>query len=106
MNAAAKWNQHRTEEFQAALAQLLAKIKTAAEDQFLYNEKENLPRGIVKPEYSYEHAIKNGVVAAMSSRNRYCCEKAVELAIHILEDSNCHGEAKALSEVSSETTIA
>ncbi len=75
---------------------MLAEIKTAAEGQFNYNEEVNLKRGIVLPEDSVEHAIKNGVVHAISAHLKWDCEKAIDWAHTILEDSNCTNEAMAL----------
>lgn len=102
MSTYLKGTDQRHKEFNEKLAKLLAEIKTAAEGQFRYNETENLPRKIVLPEDSVEHAIKNGIVHAINSHLHWDCFAAIDWAHSILEDANCHPEAKALLESSKE----
>lgn len=92
----------RHKEFNDKLAKLLTEIKTAAEGQFAYNENENLRRKIITPEESVEHAIKHGTVHAINSYLHWDCFAAIDWAHTILEDANCHTEAKALMESSKE----
>ena len=88
--------QQSIEYFESQLDFLLAKIKERAKSQFDYNWKSNVPAEIVKPVECAEHALNNGLVSAISSFNSFDCDKTIRFAHHILEDSNCHTEAREL----------
>lgn len=102
MSTYLKGTNQRHKEFNNKLAKLLGEIKTAAEGQFHHNETENLKRGILLPEDSVENAIKNGTVHAINTHLHWDCLAAIDWSHSILEDANCHPEAKALLEASKE----
>ncbi len=83
------------------MEKLLDAINQKVSSQFRYNEEENLKRGIALPEDSVEHAIQHGLVHAISAHYKWSCYHAIEFAVAILEDSNCHSEAKVLADFAS-----
>jgi hypothetical protein len=89
----------RKSEFETELAKLLAGIKSAAESQFAYNEKTNLPAGIVAAGESVHCAILCGVASGWNTWQGWDCEQAITVAHDILEDANCHTEAARLRAV-------
>lgn len=98
MSTHLKGTDQRYKELNDKLEKLIQQIRATAEGQFRYNETVNLPRGIVLPEDSVEHAIKNGTVHAINTHLKWDCDAAIDWAHSILEDANCHSEAKALLE--------
>jgi len=86
----------RCAEFNTALAGLLAEISRAAYAQFDYNEKTKIPQGIIQPEESAGGAIRHGVIHAVNMAGEWDTENAIQYAHDILEDANCHAEARRL----------
>ena len=66
--------------------------------QHYYDACNNVPQGILTEAQvnTGRHAIRRGTVSALSALNRYDCLETVRIATDLLEDSNCHAEAKAL----------
>lgn len=83
-------------DFKAALDALLRRIEENATRQFIYNEKTNVPRGIMPPQDSIPFAIRSGVASAVNSAAEWDCQNAIDYAHDILEDANCHEHARAL----------
>jgi hypothetical protein len=81
----------------AQLNVLIESLNKRFRDQLQYNIDYNLLAGLVKKEDLVNHAIENALVGTASKFNQWDCEKAIRFAHHILEDSNCHGEAKELN---------
>jgi hypothetical protein len=86
----------RRVQFEADLAALLSSITGKARRQFEYNEQTNIPAGIVEPDRSVCMALRHGVASGWCGVNHWSCEAAIELAEAVLEDANCHSEARAL----------
>ena len=86
----------RRVQFEADLAALVSSITGKARRQFEYNETTNIPDRIVEPDRSVISAIRHGVASGWCGVNRWSCEAAIELAEAVLEDANCHSEARAL----------
>lgn len=85
-------------EFQDKLNSFIVKLRKCAESQFQYNLNHNIPKGIaeITLENAGEHALNCGIVSAFNSQNGFDRHAALLMAHHILEDANCHNEAKAL----------
>lgn len=86
----------RCAEFNTNLAALLSEISRSAYAQFDYNKKTNIPSGYMKPEESAANAIRHGVAKAINLAAEWDCDNAISYAEEILEDANCHEEAKAM----------
>lgn len=87
-----------TAKFGKELQDLLEEIRKRAVSQFEYNLNTNIPNkiGDITLENSANHALENGLVGAANAMNGWDCGKAIRLAYHIMEDANCHSEAKEL----------
>lgn len=83
--------------FEQKLEILLNEIKKSARNQFEYNLKSNVPAGALKIEDCAENGLIKGAVHAVSAFNKWETSKAIRFAYDILEDSNCHTEAKSLA---------
>src|SRR5690349_5981876 len=85
-------------EFNENLNSLLAEIRKRAESQYEYNFRKNVPEKIagITLENAAENALYTGLVCAVSASYKWDTDRATRLAHHILEDSNCHTEAKTL----------
>lgn len=85
-------------EFEAKLEQILRSIRERAENQFKYNLSTNIPEKIggITFDNVAQHAIDNGLVAAISQMNQWDINKALLFAHSVLEDSNAHSEANEL----------
>jgi len=85
-------------EFKTKLSELLESIQEKTLSQFEYNLQYNIPEKIGDITYSSaaQHAINTGVVSAINQMFSWDCEEAVRFAYKILEDANCHAEAKEL----------
>jgi len=86
----------RRVQFEADLAALVGGITSKARSQFEYNETTNIPAGIVEPDRGGWMALRHGVASGWCGVNHWSCEAAIELAEEVLEDANCHSEARAL----------
>jgi hypothetical protein len=84
------------DEFVSKLNKMLADIKQAAESQYKYNLKENIPSGIggITLDNAAEHAIESGTVNAIGKFIEWEPDSAILWAHHILEDNNVHDVAK------------
>lgn len=71
-------------------------IREKALDNFDYNAKENVIRGVVQPEDLVDTAYKNGVAEGLNRIAEYSSEDAVKMAVAILTAANCHREAAAV----------
>lgn len=93
-----KNKQNAIMEFDQKLNELLMSIQKRANDQFKYNLETNIPQNIagITYENAAEHAINGGIISAISKMNEWDTDKATLFAHGILEDSNCHGEAREL----------
>lgn len=80
-------------EFATKLNDLLAGIRAKAVAQFAYNVETNVPADIIAPDAAVEHAIRQGVVSAMSAFHHFDIDAAVNFAADILEDVNAHTES-------------
>jgi len=85
-------------ELNTILNSLLAEIRKRAESQYEYNLRINVPEQIagITLNNAAENALYTGLVCAVSASYKWDTDRATRLAHHILEDSNCHTEAKAL----------
>ena len=88
--------------FDIKLNDLLVSIGNGAEKQFQYNLNSNVPSGILTLEESAQHAINQGIVSAINKMFGFDCDQAIKISVDILEGTNCHREAKVLSEFISE----
>lgn len=90
--------QHAEIEFETSLDLVLRKIRERAESQFKYNLETNIPEKIggLTYENAAEHAIENGVIGGLNQMFEWDCDKAIRAAYHVMEDANCHTEAKEL----------
>lgn len=81
----------------AQLNTLIDSLNKGFREQLQYNLDINVPNGLLKENEVINHAIENALVGTASQFYGWDCERAVRFAHHILEDSNCHGEAKELN---------
>lgn len=86
------------DEFVTMLNKVLGKIKERATAQYEYNLNTNVPEKIagITLENAAENAVKNGIVSGVNAWFGWDTDEAVRLAHHLLEDCNCHTEARAL----------
>lgn len=82
--------QHATLEFEQKLNEILLNIRQAAESQFKYDLKNNIPNGIsgISFENVANHSIESGVVNAIGKFIKWEPDNAILWAHHILEDNN------------------
>jgi hypothetical protein len=71
-------------------------LRARAIAQLSYDVSTNLPKGILNRDELIENALNQGFTSGAAAYHQYGCEPAVNLAYSILEDCNCHREAKAL----------
>jgi hypothetical protein len=88
--------QSRAEQFSSTLNRLLTVIREKAQRQFEYNERTNIPTGIIKEDESVGLALEQAIVGAWNELHGWTCEDAIRLAHSVLEDANCHTEAARL----------
>ena len=88
------------DDFDAKLNKVVAKIRERAQQQYDYDIRYNVPEKIasITMENAAEHAVKSGLVSGISEWLSWDCDEAMRFAHHILEDSNCHTEAKSLAQ--------
>jgi hypothetical protein len=86
-------------EFNAMLEKVLNKIKERSVAQYDYNINANVPSriGDITMDNAAEHAVKSGIVSGTNSWLSFDCGETIRLAHHLLEDCNCHTEARALA---------
>lgn len=87
----------RQDQFSKNLEALVKSITEKATQQFLYNENTNIPQKILHSQESVSHAIKQGLVSAISQMHEYTINPQVEFCVDLLEDVNAHQEAAKLS---------
>lgn len=85
-------------EFSKKLNGFLLETRDSAMLQFEYNEATNIPQNIINPDESVRLGLQHGIAVGWNHLNGWCCESAYDLAYAILEDANCHTEARALKE--------
>jgi len=85
-------------ELQNKLDILLESIKHNIKNQFEYNLQYNIPNkiGDITHSSAAQHAINTGVVSAINKMFGWDCDEAIKFAYLVLEDANCHAEAKEL----------
>lgn len=85
-------------EFAVKIESFIAKLRKSASTQFAYNLTTNIPNNVAGITFSNaaEHALNCGIVSTFNSQNGFDCHAALLMAHHILEDANCHTEAKVL----------
>ena len=86
------------DQFVQNLNNLLTEIKKRAESQYDYNLNTNIPANIggITLENAADNAIEMGIVGGANKMFGWDCEKAIRLAYHVMEDANCHTEAREL----------
>lgn len=92
-------------EFAVKLEKLLTAIAEKAQRQFDYSLLTNVPKGVLKSDEIVDNAIDSGLVGGASHISEWGVEKTISLALDILEDSNCHTEARALSEAAAKNGV-
>ena len=88
-----------TRQFHADLDKVIAAVRGAAVAQFNYNlESRVRTTGGLRLEFAGQQAIVRGITAGWNAYSEFSCDAAITLAHSVLEDANCHREAKALIE--------
>lgn len=83
-------------EVKAEIANLAQAMEDRAVAQYNYSIKENIPRGILKPEEVGDNAVRTGIVAALTQKHEWDISLLQELCADILEDANDHETAAEL----------
>jgi hypothetical protein len=93
-----KNKQNAVMEFEMNLEKVILSIRERANNQFKYNLETNIPEKIagISFDNAAQDAVNSGLVSAISAMNEWDTDKATLFAHSILEDSNCHGEAREL----------
>ena len=86
------------DEFVAMLNKVLGQIRERATSQYEYNLNTNIPNKIggITLENAAEQAVKQGIVSGTNYFLSWDCGEAIRMAYHIMEDANCHSEARSL----------
>lgn len=83
-------------EVKAEIANLAIVMGEGAVAQYKYSIKENIPRGILKPEEVGDNAVRTGIVAALAQKHEWSISSLLELCADIMEDANDHETAAEL----------
>ena len=89
-------NQLVKRDFEDSLKNFLSSVESIARKQFEYNLNTNVPQKILKVSECAENALQNAIVSAINTKSEWDCNVAIEYAARILEDCNCHEEAKMM----------
>lgn len=87
--------------FTALLNQFLTEAAKRAMAQHEYNQRVNIPGGIVSAADAPLNAVVHGIVSAWNAIHHWSCEPAALLAHDVLEDVNMHSEAAPLWDTAS-----
>lgn len=96
MNLTHEQSARLNHDFATSLNALLVEIRGRAVNAFNHDMERNVPAGTVTPDEVVEHAIRAGLVSAMSAFHHFGIEPSIQLAAEILEDVNAHREAAPL----------
>lgn len=83
-------------EVKAEIANLAMVMEERAVVQYRHSIKENIPRGILKPEEVGDNAVRTGIVAALTQKHEWDIPVLLGLCADILEDANDHETAAEL----------